>query len=221
MKQKLFFFLFFFVLMCSIGLFESTKTKNKNSNKKMKFPFRGFPKLNLKLDFKQIAKAAIPLINNGLKAAKLPTINTIKTLIKCAKDLVSSIKKLIKNPLSVLQLLKKNEECLDAIQEIAGTCDSPVIIGLSAAPYVGGPITFICSKMSVVTLKIESIRQKIAQFEMKVAMGLNKIKDIVSVSVENSASSVANTITNDVNTSFYKKAKSAKHLQNKDTLVSN
>jgi hypothetical protein len=213
MKQKLFFFLFFFVLMCSIGLFESTKTKNKNSNKKMKLSYKGLPKLNLKIDFKQVAKMAIPLINKGLKKAKLPTIDTIKTLIKCAKDLVSSIKKILKDPLSVLQLLKKNQQCLDAIEEIAGTCDSPVIIGLSAAPYVGGPITFICSKMSVVSLKIESIRQKIAQIEMKVAMGINKIKDKVSAFVGNALSNV--------NTALGKKAKSAKHLQNKDTLVSN
>jgi len=86
------------------------------------------------------------------------------TIIKCSKTFVQKIKKLKdikKDPSALFGLFQINHDCIDSAMKFVNICSSPVLIALSATPYVGGPVSFVCSKLDIFALKIEMLRMKV------------------------------------------------------------
>ncbi len=104
------------------------------------------------------------MINKALDSVGLPNINTIQTLVDCAKKLIKDIKLVKNDPKSVLESIRVNlSKCINAVQKVIESCNSPVIIGLTAAPYIGNPISLICTQLSNFSLKIDMMKMKAQQ----------------------------------------------------------
>ncbi len=171
MKHNLFLNLVLFTIISTLAIAESKSKKKSVIYNEFtdvpKFPFQ-IPDIK-SIDFKKLgttlAKQAEPLINKALDTAGLPNLNTLKTLITCGKDLIDNIKKVRHDPKSIVKIIIHNNAttCINAVEKVIDSCNSPVIIGLTAAPYVGGPLSFICSRLSIITQKIEMMKMKALQ----------------------------------------------------------